>query len=138
MWAYRAMLWIPVALTWIIGCAPTEIITLEPLSVINIAPPHGAASIDPTTTVVISFSRALDPSTISSDTVLLTQLDDTGADVLAVTAEVIYSEEAFSVIITPSEALMGETTYQITLTTEVADADGEQLAAEIASTFTTV
>ncbi len=121
------------ALAATLACAPTEIVVLEPLAVVNVAPAHGATNIDPSVDVIATFSRPLDESTVTSSSFFVSDAAGT-----AVPGTLSFDETSQTVTIDLTAALAGASTYTITITTEVADAEGETLPAAITTEFSTL
>ena len=80
--------------------------------------------------VTASFSKAMDPLTLTGSTFTVKQ------GVTAVPGSVVYGPGT-SVTFTPSSLLAGGTVYTATLTTGVKDLQGDALAAPVTWTFTT-
>lgn len=119
-------------------CATTEVEVLAPLTVVSIGPSHGAIGIDPSTTVVMTFARPLDASTVTSASCYLSALDAGGAPTTVVDATRSVSDDAGSVVLTPMAPLGAVTRYRLTLTTAIADLDGEHLPTVVIAEFTTL
>ena len=103
-----------------------------PPTVTNQSPAGGATGVTATTTVSATFSRAMDPTTISASSFTLTPSGGS-----AVAATVAYDSSSNTSTLTPSAPLAYSTQYTARLAGTVAAADGTTLAAPVAWTFTT-
>lgn len=93
----------------------------------------GSTNIGRSTSVTVTFSEAMDQSTINATTVSL----KVGAN-NPVTAAVTYDSFSLSATLTPSSLLAPNTTYEFTVTTGVQDASGgNALAVPFTLFFTT-
>ncbi len=93
----------------------------------------GSTNIGRSTSVTVTFSEAMDQSTINTTTVSLKD----GANI-PVTAAVTYDSFSLSATLTPSSLLAPNTTYEFTVTTGVRDASGgNALAVPFTLFFTT-
>ncbi len=104
-------------------------------TVTGFSPGTGAANVATSTTVTVTFSEAMDASTIDSTTVRL--LD--GATPVA--ASVSYNASTNTATLTPAAALANSTAYTITViggAGGVKDTAGNALAANATSAFTTI
>jgi hypothetical protein len=95
--------------------------------VVSITPDDGDDQTEPTDAITIEFSEALDPSTVTSDTVLVYD----GEAVVPGTLD--YS--GVTATFTPDARLDLLTEYSIVVTTDVTDTDGTALAEEFSSSF---
>ncbi|HWT82419.1 MAG TPA: DUF4082 domain-containing protein, partial [Candidatus Methylomirabilis sp.] len=98
-------------------------------------PASGATGVAVGTTVTATFSKALDPTTVSSSTVFLQ-----GPGGSSIPATVSYDSSSFVATLTPSSALANSTTYTATVKggpSGVKDPTGTALAADVTWTFTT-
>lgn len=111
------------------GCV-ADVVAVEYLAVINVAPPHGAAGVSVDTTASITFSMPLDENTVA-DAVALEGPDG------AVDAVLNYDRGSYTVHVRPSEALATESAYTLVLSDTLASEDAGALAASLASSFTT-
>jgi hypothetical protein len=103
-----------------------------PPTVTSRSPAVGATGVSTGTTVTATFSRAMDPATITSSSFTLTP---SGGSPVAAT--VSYTGATTTATLTPSAALANSTTYTANLTTAVKASDGQALAAAVSWTFTT-
>ena len=111
----------------------TRLPDTTPPTVISVSPGSGAINVGRSTTVTVTFSEAMDQSTINATTVGLND----GANNL-VTAGVSYDSISLSATLVPSSLLAPNTTYQVTVTTGVRDASGgNALATPYTFFFTT-
>ncbi|GAB4091468.1 hypothetical protein GCM10028786_03940 [Flaviaesturariibacter terrae] len=97
--------------------------------VVSTNPANGAANVPVSTNVSATFSKAMNPATITTATFMLKQ----GAAAIAGT--VTYSGN--SATFTPSAALAANTLYTATITTGAQDQAGNTLASNYVWTFTT-
>ena len=103
-------------------------------TVVGFSPTSGATNVATNAPVTVTFSEAMDASTIDSTTVRL--LD--GATPVA--ASVSYNAATTTATLTPSAALANSTTYTISVTgggSGVKDLAGNPLASTVTSSFTT-
>lgn len=114
----------------------TRVPDTTPPTVVDIwlsRPGTGSSNIGLGTTVTFLFSEAMNPSTINTATITLT--DGAG---IAVPAAVIYDSVSLSATLMPSNPLAAGTMYQATVTMGVQDASGgNSLAAPFMFSFTT-
>lgn len=112
------------------GCA-ADVVALEYLAVINVAPPHGAAGIGLDTQAAITFSAPLDPDTVPGAVELL---DSDGAPVgIALN----YDRGSYTVLVQPSDALLPDSRYTLSLATSLYSDEVGALAAPLSSSFST-
>ena len=110
--------------------APTD--PVAPPIVTSVTPPAGSTLICPNTAVVTAtFSKAMNPSTLSTSTFTLSS----GAG--SVSGQVSYVVATRIATFTPTAALAASTTFTATITTGAADTFGNPLAANFVWTFTT-
>jgi len=107
------------------GTAPD----LTPPVIGSVIPANNAVSVSTGTAVSVTFSEAMNPSTISASTFLLKQ----GTTAIAGTVAYTGTTATF----TPSAALTGNTLYTGTITTGVKDLAGNALAAAYTWSFKT-
>jgi fibronectin type 3 domain-containing protein len=103
-----------------------------PPTVTAISPTNGATNVPRDTTVRLTFSRAMDASTLT--TTSLTLRTSTGT---VVAANVSYDTATTTAVLTPTQALTGGATYTVRLEATVAAADGTPVASAQTWTFTT-
>ena len=104
-----------------------------PPTVTAVSPANGATQVNPTTTVNITFSEAMDASTINGTNISL-RLSSSGA---SVTGTVTYNATSHVATFTPAGALGAPANYTVTVSTGVKDLAGNAMAAAFQSTFTT-
>jgi fibronectin type 3 domain-containing protein len=103
-----------------------------PPAVLATSPAGGAAGVDRSTTVTATFSRSMDPATLTTSSF---SLRAPGGSPVAAT--VAYDDAANTATLTPNAALSFSTTYTAELTTGVRARDGKALAAPVSWSFTT-
>jgi hypothetical protein len=116
--------------TWSFTTAAPVVTDATPPTVQSVTPGVNAASVAVNSKVTVSFSEAMNSSTITTASINLKQ----GNTVIA--GAVSYSANVAT--FTPSAALTGGTVYTATVTTAVKDAAGNALAATYTWNFTTV
>jgi Ice-binding-like/Bacterial Ig-like domain len=99
---------------------------------VSSAPPNAAGGACPNTMVTVTFSKAMNPATISSTTFTLT-----GPALAAVTGVVSYDAASDTATFAPSVSLALNTLYAATVTTGAQDMSGKALASNFVSSFTT-
>lgn len=103
-------------------------ITEGPPSLSSSSPASGDAGIDPAAYLYLSFSRAMDPTTLNSAITLSPQAPfDVHAD----------PSDPLRMIVAPSQLLDPNTTYQMSVSTAALDVDGNQLNRFQSIAFTT-
>lgn len=98
-------------------------------TVLSTNPPSNATNVAVNSTITASFSQAINPSTISTDTFTLMQ------GTTAITGAVSYSTGTAT--FTPSSSLAKNTTYTATITTGVMNVNGNALSGTYTWSFTT-
>ena len=106
--------------------------TQAPPTVTSTSPADGAGYLSPSTTVTATFSRAMDPSTITATSFTLT-----GPGGASVAATVSYNASTNVATLTPSDPLSGAGTFVARVDTAVKSGDGISLAAPVSWTFST-
>ena len=106
--------------------------TAAALQVTSRTPAPLATGVAPRALVRATFSRALDPATVTAASVRLATSDGT-----SVPASVSYDASSTSTTLTPTSALALATTYTATITTAVTAADGTPLTAAVTWSFST-
>ncbi|WP_420994982.1 Ig-like domain-containing protein [Cupriavidus sp. 30B13] len=114
--------------TFTTGSAPDTTRPTVSLSV----PAAGAANVATNTNIAVTFSKDMDPATISGTSFTLT-----GAGGAPVAGTVSYAAGAKSAIFTPGAPLAAGTAFNGTVTTAAADLAGNALAGNFTWTFTT-
>jgi hypothetical protein len=102
------------------------------LTVTGSTPASGATNVPRNTTVTATFSAPLDPTTVTTSTVVL---KDSGGN--AVAASVSYDDPSRTITLTPTSTLSASATYTVDVTTGVKGSDGTALGADDTWTFTT-
>jgi probable HAF family extracellular repeat protein len=100
-------------------------------NVTSTSPADGATGVSPSAQVRASFSRPLDPASVTASTFTLQA--GTAAPVVATVA---YDQAADTATLTPSVALTAGTVYTARLDTAVRSADGVPLASAVTWSFT--
>jgi hypothetical protein len=103
-----------------------------PPTVLSTTPAVNATGVCPNRVISANFSEALDPTTVTAATFLLTSAGTT-----PVTGTVSYNAAAKQAIFTPATALLLNTAYTATITTGIKDLFGNNLAAPYVFSFTT-
>ena len=107
-----------------------------PPTVTTVVPASGALNVSATSSVAVTFSEAMNPSTVNTGTVQLRDATST-----LVTATVTYDGANHAAVLQPTFPLAGSSTYTVSVAsgvTGVSDLAGNRLAATFASSFTTV
>lgn len=100
----------------------------EPPTVLRVTPADGATAAEPDGAVIIELSEEIDPATVSADVVQVLDGD------APVEGELTHASN--QVTFTPSRPLRLAAEYSVKVSTELADTEGEHLAAPFASAFT--
>jgi hypothetical protein len=106
-----------------------------PPAVNSVAPAGGATDVSPATSVVATFTEALNPATVTASTVVLR-----GAGNVVVPSTVSYNPLTRAVTLTPTASLAMATIYTATVlggSSGVKDAVGNALATTVTWSFTT-
>ena len=117
---------VPFTWSFTTGAAPDT----TPPTVLTTSPAFGATGVATNATVAVTFSKAIDPSTIGAASLTLKQ----GS---AAVAGTVTSGPATSATFKPSAALAASTVYTATVTTAVKDLAGNALAGAVSWSFTT-
>ena len=104
-----------------------------PPTVQTVSPANSATNVAVTTAVNITFSEAMDASTINGTTISLKNT----ATSAAVAGVVTYNSGTHVATFTPNVSLSNATGYTVTVTTGVKDVAGNAMASQFTSTFTT-
>lgn len=122
----------------VMGCGGTEVITPQPLFVVDTYPSNGAQVASGQIPVVISFSAPVDPDSLPQ-ALLLEETAGSGTPIRIVPtalAEYLQQDQA---AIYQLPALPGGTTYSLTIQKEVVRAeDGTRLLTDIVRRFRTL
>ena len=103
-----------------------------PPAITSRTPASGQTGLEPTTPVKVSFSRPMNPASLTASTFRLTRPDGS-----VVPATVTYDDTTFMATLVPSSSLALNTTYTARLAASVAAANGVALGAETTWNFTT-
>ena len=107
----------------------TAAVSNPPPTVVSTTPGDGAPK---ATTVTATFSRAIDPATVTGATFTLRQPDGT-----LVPSSVAYDSNSVTATLTPNAPLAGATTYTARLDGTVSASDGTPLGTAVSWSFTT-
>lgn len=102
-------------------------------TVTSTSPGNETADVSATTAVNVTFSAAMDESTLTDSSFTLT-----GPDSASVAGEVTYSAANMTATFVPTDDLEFETTYSAIVTTGAVNATGQALASDHQWSFTTV
>ena len=105
---------------------------ITPPTVTSTSPVADATGVAVGTTVSVTFSEAMDASTITTGSFTLV------TDSTTVSGSVSYDSGTYTATFTPSAALAENTTYTAILSTVITDAAGNPLAAQYSWSFITV
>ncbi len=111
----------------------TVVPDLTPPTVTSMNPASGATNVLADTAVTITFSEALDASTVNSTNISLR----TNAGVV-VAAAVTYNAASHTVTLTPNTPLSNNAVYRVSVANGVKDAAGNALATSVTTSFTTI
>jgi hypothetical protein len=111
----------------------TRVADVVPPAVSSTYPPSGAPYIDIAAQVRVTFSELMDPTSVNTSTLLLTE-DPSNKPVAA---SVAIGSSVRNWILTPASALSYATNYRITVTTGVRDMAGYSLSAPVTAVFST-
>jgi hypothetical protein len=107
------------------------LIDTTPPTVTGISPSADASGVSPACSVSAVFSEALDPSTISQSSFLVSD------GINPVSGVVAYDNSTKTVTFTPGASLAFDTTYSATITTQVTDTSGNAITEDYTWSFTT-
>jgi hypothetical protein len=112
--------------------------TTPPPQVLSVTPERDATNISPDVTPAATFSQALDPTTVNSSTVELTD-----ATTMPVNSKILYVRSVGRIMVVPDEPLQVGQTYTITLkggpgSPRITNLGGAPLASDYTWSFTTV
>lgn len=107
---------------------------VTPPSIVSRSPTNGSTNVAINTNATVTFSEAMDASTINSNNITLTPT----AGGAAVPASVTCNSPCTTATLDPTANLANNTSYTLTVTTNVRDVAGNPLAANSTSTFTTI
>jgi len=117
----------------VIGCKPASGVDTSAPSVSSTVPVNGATDVAVSAGVTATFDEAMDATTITADTFLVT-----GPGTTAVTGTVSLDADGTTATFTPASDLTGSTTYTATITIGAADAAGNALGSAVVWRFTTI
>ncbi len=100
------------------------------LTITSVFPAQDAVDVEPDEAVVVTFSTDIDPDTISTSTILVSNGQEQIQGGLAASAN--------TVTFTPSPIFSWGTTYTVTVTTGVRDRGGASAAGDYSWSFTTI
>ena len=115
----------------LLGCGD-PVAVVDYLSVVNVAPSHGAANISPETTATVTFNDDLVDGTWDDRVQLLPEGEAEG-----VPSTLDYDPLTRTLYLTPDEALDAGSTYVLTVTAGVEGATFGELPAPIQTRFST-
>jgi hypothetical protein len=102
----------------------------SPLTVVSVAPSHGAIDIGVDATVILAFSDELDEESVASAISLANQE-------VVVDCAMSLSESGRLVVLTPSASLAPATTYHIRIASTLAGVNSGELGVNLEYRFTT-
>jgi hypothetical protein len=105
-------------------------VRMVPPTVVSISPANGAANVQPSVPVVVTFSKPMDKTTITLTTLKLNDLNGT-----AVPGVLTFNVDNTAVTFYPSDAFKQETSYNVTVAATVKDLQGYQLGQDVVSVF---
>jgi hypothetical protein len=109
------------------GDGPVPVLP-EPPVVVSVSPENGESQAEPTGSIRIEFSEGLDPSTVTSDSILIYDGET------PIAGELEYS--GVTAEFTPAQRLHLLAEYSIVVTTEITDAGGTAMTEDFSSAFT--
>ena len=101
----------------------------SPPQVVQINPPNHASQVERSAVVTVTFSKAIDPASVSEASALLLQTDSRATSTsheIAVRRSL--SADGTQLVMTPTNLLAPNTVYQLTLTSAVTDRHGNPLS----------
>jgi hypothetical protein len=125
----------PLAVTFTSKFTTAALPDVTPPKVISITPVNGATAIAIDTVVRVRFNEAMLPSTISSTSITL-RLTTGSATPVAATV-VCAASPCVEAVLDPTVNLLSDTSYTVTVTTNVKDLANNALAADSVSSFRT-
>ncbi|MGH9421325.1 MAG: Ig-like domain-containing protein, partial [Thermoanaerobaculia bacterium] len=102
-------------------------------TVISTSPANGATSVAPATAITVTFSEAMDPTTITASTITLKATSTS----LNVNGSVSYNATTHIATFIPNAALAQSTGYTLTVAASVKDVAGNQMGTPFSMSFTT-
>jgi len=113
------------------GSSTTPATASTAFSVAAASPANGATGVSATATIQITFSGAVDSSTVNATNIKLT-----GPDSQAISGTVTYNATTYAATFAPLDALAASTTYTLSVS-GVTSSSGATMAKAFTSTFTT-
>jgi Domain of unknown function (DUF4082)/Bacterial Ig-like domain len=115
----------------------TPILDTTPPTVVGVSPPNGVGGLSPSTIVKVTFSEAMDTTTIGTSTIELRRSDNT-----LVSATVSFDSASRTATLQPASQLPASSLYTLTVhggstDPRVKDLAGNALASNFASSFST-
>jgi hypothetical protein len=107
-------------------------VAMTPPTVVSISPTNGAANVQPSVPVVVTFSKQMDKNSINSQTLKLT--DSSNSEV--VPGVITFNVDNTVVTFYPSDAFKQETTYNVTVASAAKDVQGYSMGQDVVSNFT--
>jgi hypothetical protein len=101
---------------------------------VSVVPTSGSTNIATNATVQLTFSEAMDQTTINTTNITVKNTNTSAA----VVGTIAYNPSTFVATFTPTNPLANGTNYTVTVTTAVKDASGNALLGNFVSNFTTV
>lgn len=117
------------AIFFAVSCKKDDPAPTTAPTVTSTTPANNATGVGRNNSITIAFSEAMDPATINSSTVIVTQ----GSTVIP--GALVYS--GTTAVFTPTDALLALTKYTVTITTGAKTAAGKAFTANAQSSFTT-
>lgn len=114
----------------LLACTP-ELVAVEALSVIHVAPSHGSTGVAVDSTLAVTFSAELDTDTLTEATLLLQDEDGT------VPTDLSYEAGSFTVYVTPQGDLTADAAHELVVTDAVGSVELGALPATLRSGFDT-
>lgn len=117
--------------------AANQVVTLNlsikmiPPRVTTITPANGAANVQPSVSVVVSFSKPMDKATITSNTIVVRDAANN-----PVPGVLTFNVDNTVVTFYPSDAFKQETKYTVTIAASVKDVQSYPLGQDVVSNFT--
>ena len=105
-----------------------------PPTVVSVLPADGASNVDVTADIVVTFDEAIDPSTVTAASFVLTDSSDSSE----VAGTFAFSNADRTLTFSPASDLTANTLHALRLTTAIEDVAGNGLAADFQSDFTTM
>jgi pimeloyl-ACP methyl ester carboxylesterase/uncharacterized Zn-binding protein involved in type VI secretion len=106
-------------------------VVMIPPTVKAITPTNGAVKVQPDVPVTVTFSKAMDKTTITSATLVVRDAANS-----AVAGALTYSVDSKTVTFYPNEQFKQETTYTVSIGATVKDLQGYPLGQDVVSAFT--